>query len=320
MSSLQRREDDYSSSNRANIFGGLILLMVAAVWGATLSFSKELLPVLPLQPFLAFRFAVAALTLVAALPFVKREKISFLNTGGAVLLGVLLYSIFYFQTLGLKTTSTAATGFITGTNVVMVPLITVVLFRTKISARVWFGILLAVVGLGFVAGVNLFGPLSGAWSVLFSAFLIAVDIVAIERFMGFSDPIWLAFVEISTAGLVALLFALMGGDLTHVTSHVLLSPMVVFALVFNGVLGTAIALLAQNYFQTLVPSAQVAIIFSTEPIFAAVFAWWFFRGQVTLAVIFGGALVLCGVLIADEEVFGLLDSKFVAIIRESHTK
>ena len=298
--------------------GAAVLLGVAGIWGATLSFTKEAQAVVGINEFLALRFAVAALVLVPFLPKIRKGSISLANTSLSIVLGGVLYGIFYLQSAGLKMVTTAATGFITGTNVVMVPLIASLLFRSKVSRRIWLGILVTMVGLGFVAGGGLLSPTSGYWLVLLSAFLIAVDIIAVEKIMGSIDATWLAFVEIVTVVVISSAFSFSGVNAGFGGAKAISSLTVVLALVFNGVLGTAFALWAQNYYQVIVPSAQVAVIFSTEPIFAAIVARLFFGGIVTLNVIFGGMLVLFGVTIADEEAFGYVSSKFLRKGGKSH--
>lgn len=298
--------------------GALVLLAVAAIWGATLSYTREALSVVGVNGFLALRFIVATLVLLPFLPKVKRESITLANTFWSVVLGVVLYGIFFLQSLGLKSVTTAATGFITGTNVIMVPVITSVLFKAKLSFRIWVGIVITMIGLGFVAGTGLFSPVSGYWMVLMSAFLIAVDIVAVERIMTSVDAMWLAFVEIATVAVISgvLAFFSIGGGFGQMKAVMSLS--VVLAVVFNGLLGSSFALWAQNYYQVIVPSAQVAVIFSAEPVFAALVAWLFFGGIVTLNVIFGGLLVLLGATIADEEAFRYLGSKLH--LRSGHSR
>ncbi len=295
--------------SRSASFGAVVLLGVAAIWGGTLSFTKDALAYMGVNEFLALRFAVAALVLVPFLPRIKKGTITIANTLLSAVLGAVLYGIFYLQSRGLQTVATAATGFITGTNVVMVPLITLLLFRNRISLRVWSGIIVAVTGLAFVAGRGLFTPMSGSWLVLMSAFLIAVDIVAVEKLMPSVDAIWLAFIGIASSAVLALAFSFFGGNTGFAGIKEVTSLEVVVAVLFNGLLGTAFALWAQNYYQLVVPSAQVAVVFSTEPIFAAGIAWLFFGGAVTGNVVFGGALVLSGVMIADQEAFRYLVSR-----------
>lgn len=300
---------------RAAGFGPLVLLFVAAIWGATLSLTKVALVGISVNQFLVFRFVVAALVLVPFLVFVERRLITIRNTVISACLGVLLYGIFYLQSVGLESTPTAATGFITGTNVVLVPIISRVIFRTRMGMLVWAGVGVTVIGLGFVSGGGLLSLTSGSWKVLISAVLIAVDIIAVEKFMPTVDAIWLAFVEIAIAAMLALVISNIfgGGSVDLAPFH---SMAIAGEIGFNGVLGTAFALWAQNYYQVIVPSAQVAVVFSGEPIFAALVAWLFFRGAISGDLVVGGILVLGGMIICDLEAFSHLVSKILVKLRQ----
>lgn len=295
----------------AGITGSVMLLLVAAVWGATLSFTRSVLDATGLEGFLVLRFAAAALFLIPFLPFTSREGVNLKGVLVCVPMGVLLYAIFYYQSAGLLTVNAAATGFITGSNVVMVPLVAYILFRAKVARKIWLAIMVTVVGLAIVAGSNLFSPHLGVWQVLFSALLIAVDIVLVERVVGWLDPLWFAFGEVVVAFLAAGAgFFLSGNALPPLPSGLLSIP-VASAVVFNGVLGTSLALWAENYYQVIVPSSQVAVIFSTEPIFAALIAGIFFGNAIASNVIIGGTLVLAGVVISDLDAYVHNASKVV---------
>lgn len=300
---------------RSANFGTLTLLFVAAIWGATLSLTKIALNGMSVNQFLVLRFGVAVVVLAPFLVLVDSHLVTVRNTVISVCLGVLLYGIFYLQSVGLESTSTVATGFITGTYVVLVPVISKAIFRTQMGKLVWVGVGMTVIGLGFVSGGKLFSLGSGSWKVLISAVLIAVDIIAVEKFMPEVDAIWLAFVEIVIAAVLSLLKAnLFSGNPIH------LAPFHSWAIAgeigFNGVLGTAFALWAQNYYQVIVPSAQVAVIFSSEPIFAALVAWLLFHGTISANLAAGGMFVLVGIIICDLQAFSHLVSKILVLLRE----
>jgi drug/metabolite transporter (DMT)-like permease len=93
---------------------------------------------------------LAVLVMVAAQP--KRVFLADRKTVlYGVLLGLLLGSGYITQTIGLKMTTAAITGFITGMYVVFTPILTMVFAKTRTSGRVWIGVVLATVGLGFIS-------------------------------------------------------------------------------------------------------------------------------------------------------------------------
>src|SRR3954453_7591022 len=98
------------------------LVAVTAGWGLTFVQVKDAVAVYPLFPFLALRFAIAALVLA---PFGWRRVAGLgrRGWGSAGLAGALLAGGYTLQTLGLERTTVSSAGFVTGMYVVLTPLI-----------------------------------------------------------------------------------------------------------------------------------------------------------------------------------------------------
>src|SRR5919201_974248 len=97
----------------------LLLVLVTAVWGWTFVLVKDAISQYPTLPFLAMRFALAALVmavLVHRLPS-RRALVRGAAIGAAPAAGYLL------QTVGLQYTSPGNAGLITGLFVVFTPLL-----------------------------------------------------------------------------------------------------------------------------------------------------------------------------------------------------
>ena len=98
------------------------LLAVAAMWGISFVWMKDILDQQDVYSFLTSRFIVAALVMIALRPSVLRNFSKELVRKG-LLIGAALGSGYIFQTLGLDRTTPAITGFITGLYVVLTPVI-----------------------------------------------------------------------------------------------------------------------------------------------------------------------------------------------------
>ena len=98
------------------------LLAVAAMWGISFVWMKDILDQQDVYSFLACRFLLAALAMLIARPkVVLKINLRVLGIGGVA--GAALGLGYIFQTLGLDRTTPAITGFITGLYVVLTPLI-----------------------------------------------------------------------------------------------------------------------------------------------------------------------------------------------------
>ena len=105
---------------------------MTACWGSTFFLIHDLLDRVPTLDFLAVRFAIASVVLLArraaggapALPEARRH---------AVVLGLLYGVAQILQTAGLAHTPASVSGFITGMYVVCTPLFAALLLRTRIT-------------------------------------------------------------------------------------------------------------------------------------------------------------------------------------------
>ena len=96
--------------------------------------------------FLLLRFAVAtgALGLVA---LARRDRLSRATVRHGALLGLAMFAGFALQTLGLRLTTPARSGFLTGLCVLLVPFLARFLLRRPVRPGAWVGVALAVAGL-----------------------------------------------------------------------------------------------------------------------------------------------------------------------------
>src|SRR5689334_9579454 len=128
----------------------LALVGVTAIWGSTFVVVKDAVERMPVTDFLTWRFALAALAMLALRP----RSVAALGAAGrraGLLLGVALGSGYLLQTLGLQHTSAAVSGFITGMFVVLTPLGAAVLLRQAPSRLAWLAVSVATVGLALLS-------------------------------------------------------------------------------------------------------------------------------------------------------------------------
>ena len=158
----------------------LLLLSVTAVWGSTFFLIHDLVEHVPSADFLAVRFAIA--TVVMAVLF-RRQTLAL--TRREVLIGVglgILYGLAQLlQTIGLEHTDASVSGFVTGTYVVLTPVLGAVLLRDKIPGTTWLAVLLATVGLA-VLSLRGFSIGFGETITLAAAALYALHIIGLGKF------------------------------------------------------------------------------------------------------------------------------------------
>lgn len=267
-----------------------VLVGITAVWGATFTVVKDAVARMPVMDFLFVRFAVATLVLLALRPGAVRG----LGRPGwrrAVLLGVALGVGYVGQTVGLRYTSAAVSGFITGMFVVFTPLIAGLVLRRPVGAAAWAAVGLATAGLGLLSLRGLAVGV-GELLTLLCAAAFAVHIVGLGEWSPRHDAYPLAVVQLGTVTVLTGLAAAPGG--------LALPPdgAAWAAVGVTAVLATAAGFLGQTWAQARIPPTRAAVVLTLEPVFAGLFAVLAGErlGWRTLA---GGGLVLAAMYLVE---------------------
>lgn len=267
------------------------LFYCAAVWGATFYMVKDALAAVHPVTLVAYRFLLSAALM---LPWVfARPRIGALLKEGAIL-SVWLTALYISQTVGLGYTTASNSGFITGLFILFVPVFMYLFFKQKPNAGQWAAVGLAVCGLWLLTGglhaINLGDALTLVAAVSYAAHLLAVD----RYVKADADTVLLAFHQFWMTGLASLLWSLTGGYSLEV-ENVKTWGVIVFLALFPTLSAFFIQMLAQK----LSTAVKVALIFSLEPVFAAVFAWTVGGEPVRPASIWGGGLIVLAMVVGE---------------------
>jgi drug/metabolite transporter (DMT)-like permease len=287
-----------SSHDRKMKIAPWALLAVAAAWGYAFVVMKDAIEKQSVNSFLFSRFAVAVIAMIALKPKVLRTLNKEIVSKG-FLAGLFLGSGYIFQTLGLKLTGAAITGFITGLYVVATPVIAAVFLRHKITRFTWLCVALATAGLALLS-------LHG-WSVGFGEFLVLISaigfgahIIALSQWSNGLDSYTLTVVQLATCALLTGVISIGQGYEAPADTT---GWLVVF---YTAILCTAVAFMIQTWSQAHMSPTKVAVILTMEVVFAAIFAVIFGGESLTTQALLGGILVVIAmfaiVIKGEEEV------------------
>ena len=271
----------------------LVLVFITVIWGSTFVMVKSALDDVQPMTFVAWRFWIA--TAVLVLLFRRQVRaIGRAEWQAGALIGVFLAMGYIFQTIGLQYTTSAKAGFITGLNIVLVPIFSAMLLRQAPERWAVAGVLMATVGLALLSlNADLTLQQGDAW-VMACAVAFALHIVSISHFTTRHSAIALAIVQIGTVAFFATLAAF-GFEQPRVRL-----PLDTWgAIAFTGVVATALVFSLQTYVQRSTTATHTALIFSLEPVFAALFGWWLAGEMLGPREIVGSALILAGMLVAE---------------------
>lgn len=273
---------------RPRLAAALLLLLASAIWGSTFVVVKQALTQASVLDFLAWRFILAGLLLAAARPGALR-RLGRRGWRNGVLLGLALAAGYMTQTYGLKYTPAAVSGFLTGLQVVCTPVVGWAMLRRRPGGRTWLAVSVATAGLAVLTLRGVPFGIGEALTVV-SAALFALQIVGLERWATPQEAYGLATVQLLTVGAAALIAAAPNG--LHIPS----TPDLWGAVVLTAVAATAFAFVVQTWAQSHLSATSAAVVFTTEPVFAALFAWA--SGErLGWAVVAGGALVVLAMLV-----------------------
>jgi drug/metabolite transporter (DMT)-like permease len=276
----------------------LALLVLTLAWGTTFHFVKGVLAVASPGAFLVARYAAAALPLALVRLAVRARRSPGLWRDGGVL-GLLGLAGFVLQTIGLRYTTPARSAFLTGLSVLVVPFVARFALGRAVRAASWMGVALAVAGLalltrpfgeGIAAEVRLGDALTAACALAF-----ALQIVLTSEWSPRHDlaPFVLAQVAAGLAGALLLL------PLEAVRVDPAGLPRLAATALFTGVPMTAGAFFVMAWAQRRTTAVRAALIFSLEPVSAALFSH-FYGGEPLSGLDWaGGALVVAGVVVGE---------------------
>ncbi|MBQ4097722.1 MAG: DMT family transporter [Clostridia bacterium] len=294
------------ASKKMNFIGQLLLFLATLVWGTSFIVLKETIEQVPSFYVIAIRFIIAGGIL--SLIFIKKlregNRKTFLK---GVILGVLLFSAYLTQTLGLENTTAGRNAFITGSYCVMCPFIVWVIYKKRPKIVNLVSAVLCIVGLALVSlsgddgvGENL---LLGDSLTLIGAFFFALQIVAIDKFQKDGEnSVSLLCYELLTVGV---LFAILTLIFDLPTGGIEVFSLTLDQMVRIGYLClvcTLFAQFAQMFGQKYTTPNQTSIILTLEAVFGVVFAVILGGEKLTATLIIGFIVIFISVLISEVDV------------------
>jgi drug/metabolite transporter (DMT)-like permease len=287
-----------TTAARATRSATVVLIGITAVWGSTFFLVKDVVRQLSPADFLAVRFVLAA----ALMTVVFWRPLRALNRR-QVLLGAALGAVYavaqLLQTVGLAHTEASRSGFITGTYVVMTPLLSAALLRDRVPRTTWVAVGLSAVGLAALSlrGAGSSGPGPGLGFgeavTLASAAVYALQIIGLGRWSSASAAAGLSAMQMIVIAAVCVVAAAPGGiDLPAGAGAW-------SAVVYMALVAGALAIWGQTWAQSHMPATRAAIVMTLEPVFAAGFAVALGGEVLTPRMLLGGAAVLAAMYVVE---------------------
>lgn len=287
------------------IEGETLLLLAAIVWGT--GFVAQRLAMDSMQPFafISLRFLLGSLVLLPGLILKQRKRRSATtqtkhwkeilkhNLAPGIIPGIFLFAGTSMQQIGIMTTSAAKAGFLTSLYLVLVPLIGL-FFGKKINKWVWFGVLLAMLGVFYLSVDMQLTIQRGDVYMVIGALFWAMQILALDHFSTRTDGLSLAFSEFLTTAFVSLIVSVVLEGNALFTDSPAWGP-----LMYSGFVAVGIGFTLQVFGQSKVESGLASLIMSLEAVFALLGGMLFLGERLSGREWWGSGLMMAAVILVQ---------------------
>jgi drug/metabolite transporter (DMT)-like permease len=298
-------------ANRSTALSAVISLPI--IWGTTFAVVQSALTDVTPTAFVLIRFSLCSLfffaisraarqTLMVLVRPRSREQRVFRRD--MLVMGLAICGGYILQTVGLLTTSSSKSAFLTSTTIIWTPLMAWALGREKITLQLALAVVITLVGIvlltqpfrsaGFVIG----DLLTIGCAMSFGVYIIVID-KAMHRAQLFAKDEHDATMMVTTGQVfVGSLFFLLVMPLIE-TPHVHLTTGSVSALLYTGIFATCLTAYLQSRYQHHVSPSTAAVIYMLEPVVAWIIAAIFLDEQLGTLETIGGVLIIAGVVVAQ---------------------
>lgn len=229
----------------------------------------------------------------------KIKKVSKDDLKAGVILGIIQYFGYVFQTYGAAHTTVGKNAFFTAINVIIVPYIFWILNKKRPDIFSFSASIICMIGVGIM---SLDGNLSfthlnkGDVITIISAFFFALQVAYTGYFGRKVHPMNLVLLQMLVGGL---LFAGTQFATSGLREVIPLHGETLMAIIYAVVFSTAIPMLLQIYCQRLTTATRASILMSTESMFAPIFAFFVLGEIMTLRVALGAVFILFSVVVSE---------------------
>jgi drug/metabolite transporter (DMT)-like permease len=272
------------------------LTLTPIIWGFAFVVVKGSLDKIPPFYMLAFRFtiAAAALALIFIRRLIKSDRSTVIH---GIILGVMLFVSYAFQTVGCQYTTAGKNAFLTAIYVIIVPFLHWIINGQRPDAYINTAAVMAIIGIGLISLGNGIGQINiGDLLTIVCGFSYALHMVFIDRYTEQNDPVPLTVIQLAVSAVLSWICApiLDGGFPRSAFEGDIIAGML-----YLGLMSTMLAFLLQNVCQKYTSPSTAALLLSTESVFGMLFSVIFTDEQLSSKVAVGCVMLFSAIIIAQ---------------------
>ena len=278
----------------------LSLMFCSLIWGVTFVVVKNSLEQSSVFLFLAVRFSIAVV-IMAMLQAKIIGRLEPQEIFAGMRLAFFMFAGYGFQTAGLQYTTASNSGFVTGSSVVLVPLLLAVFWGRSLTRWIYVGAFAALIGLYLltVPAEGLRYLNRGDVLTFVGAGFYAVHIILVGEYTQEHSVRALSLIQVAGC-------AVMAWPLTGAAAAIHWQPLrfsgsreLWIGIVVCAVFATAVAFTVQLWAQQYTSPGHAAILFALEPVFAVITSYVVLHERLTGRAMRGAGLVVTGIVLAE---------------------
>ena len=301
-------------SSKQSFWAKIALLIVAILWGTSLTVVKSAADIIKPNFLLGVRFTIAGIIL--AVVFRKRLlKATKDELKAGAVIGFFLFVAYSSQTLGVTFTTPGRSGFLSASYCVIVPFLYWMTNKVRPDKFNVSAAIFCIVGIFFIAMAGESGSifesditaLYGDGLALLSGFLFASHIVSVTKLGLGKDPFVLTIMQFLVAGVLSWITTFAFEN----NANMQLSLRPIIEVLYLSIMCTAVALLLQNLGQKYTDPSSAAIILGCESIFGVILPVALGIESLTVKSFIGFVLIFIAIIISETKLSFIFDKKKV---------
>lgn len=290
------------------LFGPAVLLLTAMIWGTAFVAQRSGMDSIEPLTFTAARMILAAVVL--GIPAIiialrdrramtpeametRKKKTKYTLIGG-IGCGTFLATATIFQQYGIVETSAGKAGFITALYMLLVPILSLILFRKRGTWLVWLAVLIGVGGMYLLCMNEQFSMTRGDALLCVCALLFSGHILFCDHFIGQANPLQMSAVQFATASVISTVAAFIAEQPSWEKIGSAAIPILYCGLISGGV-GYTLQMVGQKYTDATVAS----LLMSLESVFAVLAGVIVLHESMSAREIWGSVILFAAIILVQ---------------------
>ena len=176
------------------------------------------------------------------------------------------------------------------------------MYRKKPEKKFGVSMVLCLIGLALMTLNETLKPALGDVICLFAAIFYSVDLMVTEKAVANEkvDPLALGVCDLAVVGVVMLMLSVF-----LETPALPGTAKVWAAALFLGIVCSGVCLVIQSVYQKHTTASRASLIFTLEPVFSAIFAYFLLNERIGVKGYIGAALMLASLVLVEVDVGAL---------------